>query len=54
MKSRILTALGGALITFGSATGIADAVNPKLALVLTAVGGALTVFNDRLFGKQDA
>lgn len=49
-NSRLLSALGGALIAFASATGIADAINPKAALVVAAVGGALTVFNERLQG----
>ena len=51
--SRFLSALGAALITIGTTTGLADAFGPrgtKYALIVVALGGAVNTFSERLQG----
>jgi hypothetical protein len=51
--SRILSAIGAALIFIGGFTGLADAFGPngsKVALLIACAGGAINVFTERLQG----
>jgi UPF0716 family protein affecting phage T7 exclusion len=48
--SRILSAIGAAMIALGTAGGMGDIVGVKWALGIVALGGAIGVFTERLQG----